>query len=613
MHHKTRSLSLLALVAALGSPAARAQTILEDIVVTPDRLETEAARTGSTVSVIDGATIEADGRPFALDYLANEPGINVSQTGPAGTISGFTLRGAPQTYTRVLVDGIEISDPTAPQVNPSLSGFPADDIGRIEVLRGSQSAIYGGQAVAGIIDITSPRATEDGIALNYRAEGGSFDSYRGALGLTGRDERGEFALNVTTIDTDGFSAAEAADGNTESDGYSTTRVSASGTLYLSETSAFSGAAFWQTDEGDYDDGPGAGGDAPNTFETETAGARLGLDFESFDQIENSLAVTWFQLDRTQTNAFGPFTSEGDRARIEYLGRYEVSDQWDLRFGADYMRETAETNFSAGSEDLSIAGAFGQAIWSPITPLTLNATLRQDEHSEFGGYTTGRLTGAYLVTPETVLRGSFGTGFRPPSIFELTDAFSGNPDLDPETSTSADLGVERILADGRGNVSATLFWLQIDDLIEYDFNTFTFIQTDGTAESRGLELAAAWTLSDNLALSGAYTYTDSTLPDGERRNRVPRNDLAISLDGSWAERVSYGVTARFVGGYFDESGVDSEGFAEDFVVVNARVGYDLTEEAQIYIRTENLFDEEYQTARGYGTSDQAFYFGVAGTF
>ena len=347
MHHKTRSLSLLALVAALGSPAARAQTILEDIVVTPDRLETEAARTGSTVSVIDGATIEADGRPFALDYLANEPGINVSQTGPAGTISGFTLRGAPQTYTRVLVDGIEISDPTAPQVNPSLSGFPADDIGRIEVLRGSQSAIYGGQAVAGIIDITSPRATEDGIALNYRAEGGSFDSYRGALGLTGRDERGEFALNVTTIDTDGFSAAEAADGNTESDGYSTTRVSASGTLYLSETSAFSGAAFWQTDEGDYDDGPGAGGDAPNTFETETAGARLGLDFESFDQIENSLAVTWFQLDRTQTNAFGPFTSEGDRARIEYLGRYEVSDQWDLRFGADYMRETAETNFFDG--------------------------------------------------------------------------------------------------------------------------------------------------------------------------------------------------------------------------------------------------------------------------
>ena len=179
--------------------------------------------------------------------------------------------------------------------------------------------------------------------------------------------------------------------------------------------------------------------------------------------------------------------------------------------------------------------------------------------------------------------------------------------------SADLGVERILADGRGNVSATLFWLQIDDLIEYDFNTFTFIQTDGTAESRGLELAAAWTLSDNLALSGAYTYTDSTLPDGERRNRVPRNDLAISLDGSWAERVSYGVTARFVGGYFDESGVVSEGFAEDFVVVNARVGYDLTEEAQIYIRTENLFDEQYQTARGYGTSDQAFYFGVAGTF
>ncbi len=190
---------------------------------------------------------------------------------------------------------------------------------------------------------------------------------------------------------------------------------------------------------------------------------------------------------------------------------------------------------------------------------------------------------------------------------------GNPDLDPETSISADLGIEQVFAAGRGNVSATLFWLEIDDLIEFDNNTFTYIQTDGTAESRGLELAASWMLSDALALSGAYTYTDATLPDGEQRNRVPRNDLAISLDGNWAERVSYGLTARFVGGYVDDTGVVSEGFAEDYVVVNARAGYALTEEAELYIRAENLFDEQYQTARGYGTSDQAFYFGVAGRF
>lgn len=613
MHHKTRPLPLLALLAASAAPAAQAQTILEDIVVTPDRTPTDAARSGSAVSVVDGATIATDARPFALDFLAEQPGVTINQTGPGGTVSGFSVRGAPQTYVRVLVDGIDISDPTAPRVTPSLSGFPADDIGRLEVLRGSQSAIYGGQAVAGVIDITSPRATRDGIELRYRAEGGSFDTYRGALGLAGRDERGEFALNFATIDTDGFSAAEEADGNTEDDGYRTTRLSASGTFYASETASIFGSAFWQKVEGDYDNGPGPGGDAPNTFENESIGARIGADFELFGELENRLAATWFQIDGTQTNAFGPFETDGDRARIEYLGRYDLSDQWDLRFGADYTRESAETNFSGGSEDLSIAGAFGQAIWTPTDPLTLNATLRQDEHSEFGGYTTGRLTAAYSLASDTVLRAAFGTGFRPPSIFELYDASSGNLDLDPETSTSADIGLEQRFAQGRGLASVTLFWLEIDDLIEFDNDTSAYIQTDGTAESQGVELAASWSLSETLSLSGAYTYTDATLPDGDRRNRVPRHDLAVGLDGTWQDRVSYGVTARFAGDYVDETGVPSENFTEDFIVVNARLGYTLTEEAELYIRAENLFDEEYQTARGYGTADQSFFFGVTGRF
>ena len=121
-----------------------------------------------------------------LDYLTDDlPGVTVQQNGPAGTVSGFAVRGAPQHYVRVLVDGIEISDPTGPQVTPSLQGLLIDDVSRIEVLRGSQSALYGGQAVAGVIDITSPRPTEPGIENRFLLEGGSFSTFRGSYTLSG--------------------------------------------------------------------------------------------------------------------------------------------------------------------------------------------------------------------------------------------------------------------------------------------------------------------------------------------------------------------------------------------------------------------------------------------
>jgi vitamin B12 transporter len=255
----------------------------------------------------------------------------------------------------------------------------------------------------------------------------------------------------------------------------------------------------------------------------------------------------------------------------------------------------------------------------VEPLTLNAALRFDEHSEFGGYPTGRLTAAYILPTDTVLRASLGTGFRAPSNFELFDPFSGNRDLDPETSRSADVGVTQGFGGDRGQVSATLFWLQIDDLIEFVPSDIPpgfgrFEQTDGTSESKGVELAAAWALTDALTLTGGYTYTDAELPEGAPRNRVPRHDLTLRLDGAVTERLDLGLGAQYIADYVDDSIlVESEGFSEDFFLVNARLAYAVTDAAALYVRAENLLDAQYQTARGFTAPGQSFYFGITGTF
>jgi vitamin B12 transporter len=592
---------------------------LAGIVISASRIATETARTGSSVSLLTTENLATDGRPFVLQQLRDLPGVTIQQNGPPGTVSGFAIRGAPQQYVRVQVEGIEISDPTAPQVTPSLSGLLVDDIGRVEVLRGSQSALYGGQAVGGVISITGPRPERDGLGNSLRLEGGAFGTVRGAYSLTGRDERGEFSLTAAHLQTDGFSAAEEADGNREDDGYETTRLSGSARYYLTEQSDVFVSGFWQDEDGDFDNGPGPGQDAANTFDARQWGARGGLAFTTEAGFENTVTVSHFDIDRTQRNAFGPFSTRGDRTRAEYLGAFMPSDDLRLQYGADYAYETARSNFSP-EESAWIAGAFVQSNWSPREALVIDASARIDEHSEFGSYPTGRLTAAWLPQADTTIRGSLGTGFRAPSIFELYDAFSGNAGLDPETSVSADLGVTRRFAEGRGEASATAFWLEIDDLIEFDTTTNVFFQRNGTATSRGVEIAGRWEFAEALAVSGSYTYTDAELPGGARRDRIPRHDLALALTGTVAERLRYDLGATLVRDFVDDSArdfsgavIESRGFAEDYVVVNARLGYALTDTVEAYVRAENLFDEQYQTARGYSTSDRAFYAGLTARF
>ena len=608
---------LSGLLALAAAPAAAQTLTLPDIIVSANRTPTAADATGATVSVLTEGQLQDDGRPFILDQIGSLPGVSVQQNGPAGTVSGFTLRGAPQQYVRVMVDGIEISDPTAPQVSPSLSNLLTDDVSRVEVLQGSQSALYGGQAVAGVIDITTPRPTENGIENRLLLEGGSYSTFRGRYTLAGRVDRGDFAVSIANYQSDGFSAAEEGDGNSEKDGYNTTRLSASGTFYATDTVSLFGSAFWQTEDGDFDgetEGPPAATfDLPNTFTADSWGLRGGASFTALERLENTLALSWFNIDRKQNNQFGPYTSEGERARAEYLGGWRFSDALVLQFGADYTHETSDSNFS-DKEANWIAGAFAQADWSPIEALTLNAALREDHHSEFGNYTTGRLTAAYALPTATVLRASLGNGFRAPSNFELFDPFSGNPDFKPETSLSADVGFEQGFFGGRGTATATYFWLQIDDLIEYDNATGIYFQTGGNSKSQGLELSAAYALTDVVTLSGTYTYTDARKPDGSRRDRVPLHVFNFGLDGNATDRVTLGLGLRYVSGYVDTAGpVDTCCFDEDYWVANARVAYALTDEAALYLRAENLFDEQYQTARGYSTSDRAFYFGVTGTF
>jgi vitamin B12 transporter len=610
--------SLTALASLLGSAAATAQTIvLEDIVISPGRAPIAADRTGATVSTITADEIARQARPFALDYLTQLPGLAVTQAGPPGMVAGFTLRGVPQQYVRLRIDGIEVSDPTGPQVAPALGGLLAGDIGRAEVLKGSQSALYGGQAVGGVIEITTLRPDRAGVEQRLSLEAGRYATLRGSYGVAARTDRTDAALTVQGLRTDGFSAAEEAAGNIEADGYETWRLSGSAGHWIGDDLRLFASGFVQREDGEQDAfgevAPGffAPVDANEDFEYRSWGARFGAD-PPLGPMASTFTAARFDIDR-RFFANGVRTSrfEGSRDTIDYLGRLDAAPGLALQFGADWNRERARFAADGGRERSSIAGAFGQATWIPVEPATLGLALRHDEHSEFGGYTTGRLTAAYVLPTDTVLRASVGTGFRPPSLFELFGPF-GNPGLDPEASLSWDAGVEQRLASKRARLSATVFRLDIDDIIGFGFAGYE--QVPGTARSRGVEVAGTWAATDQLSLTAAYTYTDAELPGGARRPRVPRHDAVLGLDARPIDRLTLAASLRRVADVVEGTAPPGQpDLVGNFTRVDARAAYAVTDAAEVYLRAENLLDEQYQTARGYGTADRSFFFGVASRF
>lgn len=615
----------LASLATLAALPAQAQFVdLGQITVLATRVATEIQRSGASVSVLDRAEIEASGAAHVSDLLARLPGVSVVRTGGPGAQSGLRIRGASPGYVAVYVDGIRVDDPTATSVQTDFGHMTLDDIGRIEVLRGTQSALYGGSAVGGVVSITTRRPERDGFSQEVAAEVGSYRSRAARYTLGFRDEQMEASVTLAHRRTRGFTAWEGVPGtpdftpDAEPDGFEATRLSASFRYRASETLSFGVSGFSQRSRNEFDTSD------PITFVMDPdsdavtrwrqSGLRIFAEVDT-GAVQHELSATGYRLARDIFEN-GDFSNgfAGRRTTLAYQGVADVTPAVTLIWGADTMleRATAET-LPEGREQTRTTGAFAQVLWAPTEDLDLGATARVDRNSAFGSFTTGRLTAAWQVTPQTTLRGAVARGFRPPSLDERFGDygfFVGNPELTPETSNSAEIGLDHRFGGG-AEIGATLFWLNTDNLITYDANAVpnTLENLPGTSRRHGLELSGRMPVGDRLTLTGAYTYINARQPSGDRLTRVPRHDLALGLDAAIAERWRGGVNLQHVAGRAEEFG----SVFEDYTVVNANLRFAVTDHADLYLRFENLFDRQYQQVPGYATPGRSVYFGVAARF
>lgn len=607
--------SALAILVSTGMSSAQ-DLDLGEIVVTPNRVPTEISRTGSSVSVIDAQEIERQSLPLVTDYLTMVPGITVASQGGTGKLTTFIMRGVSGEYVKTLINGIDVSEVSGTKVQAPYDQFLGGIVHRIEVLKGSQSTLYGSDAIAGVVDITTLGVTKPGVHHQIHTEGGSNATFFGRYSLQGGFDRGEFDLSLAGFTTDGFSAAAS---GVEDDGFDNVTATFAGKYEIAPEVTIFASGIHVDSRTEFDDlfpSPDyllSDSDAISDFRL--TGGRFGTEFALFDgRLVNTASAQLSRSLRESISGAGALdTFEGWRAKIDYLGSFELSPELTLNFGADVERQRAETS-SGVDATITMGGGWFEAIYSPVEHFTLTAGLRHDEHNTFGGHTVWRTTGSYeFADTGTRIHSSIGTGYRAPSLYELYAPDTGNDTLRPETSLGFDIGVEQRFLGGRLITDATFFVLDIDDFITFEpVHPFATIQTDGTVRTRGVELSLAYAATEWLDLKGAYTYTKSTQPDGTRQVRVPKHDIGLSAVVRPAEKWEISATARIV---LDT--VDFEGWGktplDDYVLLNAKIAYKPNENTEFYLRAENLLDQDYQVVRDYNTPGFSVFAGLRATF
>jgi vitamin B12 transporter len=586
------------------------------VVSSANRAPMDAAKVGSTVNVVTKKDIDSRSQTYLKDYLETLPGVSFSQYGPPGTQAGISVRGAGGKYVKVLVDGMDFSDPSATSTRFAFEHLLVGDVSRIELVQGTQSTLYGGDAIAGVITVDTNTATKLGFSQSGGVEYGAYNTFRGAYSAGYLAQDGSnISVTAQGLDSDGFSASAT---GTEDDGYRNLTLSARGEYYLTQGVKVFFAA--RTLDADLDIDGGATSDNSDTVDITQQTGRVGTELSLFDgALVNTFAYQAMENERAYHGS-RPHDYVGKRQKAEHKSVLSFNRQLALIAGAEWEETTAQS-YSVNDESADTTGYFAQLVMEPIDGLVLTGGGRLDEHSQFGSFNTHRLTGAYLIPgTETKLRASYGTGFRVPSLDELFGAYPaiaayreyGNPNLEPETSKSWDVGIDQGLMNGKVQLGATYFELDTDNLIDVvcvsDTSPCTKYKNaniPGVTHRHGVELTAAAPVTPGLTLHSSYSYVETETEAGDRLTCVPRHSIVVGIDIEPLDEVAINVTAKGVADIVGPGKVSMD----DYLLVSAKASYELLPGMQAYVRGENLLDEDYQTYQGYGTAGLSVFGGL----
>ena len=592
---------------------------VDELVVTTTRRAVALDNVGSSISVLSDIELERGQYNFTLDALETVPGLSVNQNGSYGGTATVRIRGALTDQTVILVDGVQINDPSSTGGGYNFADLSPYDIQQVEVLKGPQSVLYGSDAIGGVVNIITKTGNE-GFGGNAFVEAGSFNTYRAGASVLGGSDRISYRVTASGVKSSGISKAEKDNGNDESDSYENVSLSTKVVASLSDTVRLEGIGRYSDTESESDGFDfltflPTDSDESDTSEELVLAGRLYVDLLD-GRFANTFSVEYAEIDRAHMGPF-PFFGKGERLNFDYLANFTVNDQWRLTGGVQHEDIEAETD-GTPKQSVTLDSVFADVEWTPIDNLTLTGGLRYDDHETFGDVTTGRITAAYNM-PETGTRfhASWGEGFKAPSLYQLTyaDPFFGilpASDLEPEESEAWDVGVSQSFLDECFMVGVTYFHLDGTNFIDFDF--LQGYVNVGEIESEGVEVEARAKLSDAVSINGHYVYTDAKdTGTGLALARQPEHEAFVSVNWQVTDHLATSLDVTYHGEQFDTNSLFSSAVTDDWTRVDVKATYDVSDRVRIYGRVDNLLDEDYQHVLNYGTPGRSAFIGVRGTF
>ncbi len=602
------------------------------ILVSADRTGTTLLRdyTGSAL-VITAEEIEARQTRDIADILRDVPGVAVA--GVAGQTQ-IRLRGSEGNHVLVLVDGIEVSDPFAGEFD--IGTLQADIGARVEVLRGPQSALYGPDAMGGVVSYQSASGrARPGFAA--RLEGGTQGTANGAVRYGAAGDSWDAALSAVVVSTDGQPNAR---GGTRDIGRDSYTLSGKGAVDLTEGLQLRTAARFIRTEGLFNDSDfnaasptfGFTIDSPGTrFTNEAIYALVGAKLDTLDgRWTHDLSAQIADVTRDSFDAFGPsFGSAGDRVKASYVSAFKIADEHNLTFAADYEQEGFRNTLAASGgftdrREIEQVGFVGEYRYAGEA-FDLSAALRHDINDTFRDATTFRVGAGYRVTDTTRLRAAAGSGVKNPGFFELygfvNGRFIGNAALRPEKSTGWEVGLDQQIGDA-ARVAVTYFDSELKGEIFTTFPAPTFIATPANrttvSKQRGVEVSLGATLSEQWSLDAAYSYLNAE-ENGVREVRRPKHIASAAL--TWAapdDAASATLVVRHNGATPDVAFTDPtfrpvRVQLDDYTLVNLNARVKLTDSISAFARAENLLGETYEQVFSFVSPGRSAVVGVEARF
>jgi len=606
------------------SAAHQVDADMENILVSASLLPITSKRSANAITIIGSDQIKNRAVVSVSDLLRDVAGLAVSRSGVQGSQTQIRVRGGEANHLLVLIDGVEVNNPSQND-EFNWGNLVASDIERIEVIRGPQSSMLGSDAMAGVVNIIT-RSADQPLSTNIFSEIGSFNTQNNGISIGLKDGAFDMRLGISDLQTDGDNISRS---GSEKDGYENTNLNLKSGWRVSNQLNLTLAARQSDGINEFDadinfDSLIDDQDDLSKFLSSTK--RLKADYSSLDgHWQHQLSIARSTNENAEFNGNIPGTatySNKDQQRLV------SSLLWsELNHRLSFLVEREEEKFQQRGV-INDYGIFG--IYDPnqkrsrdtdsmaleyradiSDKLTVAASTRYDDNSEFNTGNTSRIEAIYQINDSLRMRSAYGTAIKNPTFterFGFYTNFIGNPSLEPEQSSNWELGIDQQFLGGHSSISFTLFNSELENEIDGNFVDpvtfrYTSVNRAGLSKRQGMELITLNQFNDAVSLNFSYTYTDAVESDGNDRYvdevRRPRHTGSLNLSWQVKDTLHINTNAQYNGSQIDVVYPANVKLA-DYTLINLSANYKATQNLDIYIRFDNLFDESYEEVFSYQT-------------